>query len=581
MTQDAAHTDRSEEPLMTVGFHDLTRHVIGAVGDVAYHWNIKTDQMSWGQGAASLLGVSDETKLPTQHALMSRIAAFHGMTHQEAFFSTANSDKTGVAYQLEYQVKDDFGGMRWVEDRGRWYGDAEGRPAFAIGVLRSIDARFHREQQLVRLSTYDELTGLLNRIRLKESLGEILVSATLNKMQSAFLLLAIDNLAHINDAFGFDVADEVIIGVGNRLREVARRGDGLGRYAGNKFGLVLRNCSEEQLPAVSRRLLDFIRGEVITTTRGPVAATISAGAIALPQHAVTVEQALSRAEESLLHAKAMRRDSFVIYAPCREREKTRVRNINVADELIAALNERRIRLAYQPVVSAVNGETSMYECLIRMEQPDGTILPAFSFVPLAEKLGLISLLDYRAMELAVETLKAYPGVHLSLNVSGRTTSDRMWRDALMAYLQTDRDLAERLVIEITETVAMEEIAELAEFFASFRAMGCKIAIDDFGAGYTSFRNLKTMDVDLVKIDGSYVEGLVTNPDNQLFVRTFVELARNFNLPTIAEWVDSPEEVAMLRELGVDYFQGFYLGKPELSLPLNAGQGQNRSLSIRA
>lgn len=581
MTQDAAHTDRSEEPLMTVGFHDLTRHVIGAVGDVAYHWNIKTDQMSWGQGAASLLGVSDETKLPTQHALTSRIAAFHGMTHQEAFFSTANSDKTGVAYQLEYQVKDDFGGMRWVEDRGRWYGDAEGRPAFAIGVLRSIDARFHREQQLVRLSTYDELTGLLNRIRLKESLGEILVSATLNKMQSAFLLLAIDNLAHINDAFGFDVADEVIIGVGNRLREVARRGDGLGRYAGNKFGLVLRNCSEEQLPAVSRRLLDFIRGEVITTTRGPVAATISAGAIALPQHAVTVEQALSRAEESLLHAKAMRRDSFVIYAPCREREKTRVRNINVADELIAALNERRIRLAYQPVVSAVNGETSMYECLIRMEQPDGTILPAFSFVPLAEKLGLISLLDYRAMELAVETLKAYPGVHLSLNVSGRTTSDRMWRDALMAYLQTDRDLAERLVIEITETVAMEEIAELAEFFASFRAMGCKIAIDDFGAGYTSFRNLKTMDVDLVKIDGSYVEGLVTNPDNQLFVRTFVELARNFNLPTIAEWVDSPEEVAMLRELGVDYFQGFYLGKPELSLPLNAGQGQNRSLSIRA
>jgi len=581
MTQDAAHTDRSEEPLMTVGFHDLTRHVIGAVGDVAYHWNIKTDQMSWGQGAASLLGVSDETKLPTQHALTSRIAAFHGMTHQEAFFSTANSDKTGVAYQLEYQVKDDFGGMRWVEDRGRWYGDAEGRPAFAIGVLRSIDARFHREQQLVRLSTYDELTGLLNRIRLKESLGEILVSATLNKMQSAFLLLAIDNLAHINDAFGFDVADEVIIGVGNRLREVARRGDGLGRYAGNKFGLVLRNCSEEQLPAVSRRLLDFIRGEVITTTRGPVAATISAGAIALPQHAVTVEQALSRAEESLLHAKAMRRDSFVIYTPCREREKTRVRNINVADELIAALNERRIRLAYQPVVSAVNGETSMYECLIRMEQPDGTILPAFSFVPLAEKLGLISLLDYRAMELAVETLKAYPGVHLSLNVSGRTTSDRMWRDALMAYLQTDRDLAERLVIEITETVAMEEIAELAEFFASFRAMGCKIAIDDFGAGYTSFRNLKTMDVDLVKIDGSYVEGLVTNPDNQLFVRTFVELARNFNLPTIAEWVDSPEEVAMLRELGVDYFQGFYLGKPELSLPLNAGQGQNRSLSIRA
>lgn len=581
MAQDAAHNDRSGDKLTSAGIHDLTRHIIGAVGDVAYHWNIASDQIVWGQGAAALLGVADENKLVTHRAFAARIAAFNGMTRQEAFFSTTNSDKCGVAYQLEYQLKDDFGGMRWVEDRGRWYGDADGRPSFAIGVLRSIDARFHREQQLIRLSTYDELTGLLNRIRLKETLGEILVSATLNKTPSAFLLLAIDNLAHINDAFGFDVADEVIVGVGNRLREVARRGDGIGRYAGNKFGLVLRNCSEEQLPAVSRRLLDFIRSEVITTSHGPVAATISAGAVSLPLHAATVEHALSRAEESLVNAKAMRRDSFVVYTPCREREKTRVRNINVADELICALNERRIRLAYQPVVSAVTGETSMYECLIRMEQPDGTILPAFSFVPLAEKLGLISLLDYRAMELAIETLKAYPGVNLSLNVSGRTTSDRMWRDALMAYLQSDRDLAERLVIEITETVAMEEIAELAEFFASFRAMGCKIAIDDFGAGYTSFRNLKTMDVDLVKIDGSYVEGLVTNPDNQLFVRTLVELAHNFNLPTIAEWVDSPEEVTMLRELGVDYFQGFYLGKPELTLPLNAGQGQRQSLSLRA
>lgn len=581
MAQDAAHNGRSGDKLTSAGIHDLTSHIIGAVGDVAYHWNIASDQMVWGEGAATLLGLSDEKKLVTQRAFAARIAAFNGMTRQEAFFSTTNSDKTGIAYQLEYQIRDDFGGMRWVEDRGRWYGDADGRPVFAIGVLRSIDARFHREQQLIRLSTYDELTGLLNRVRLKEALGEVLVSATLNKTHSAFVLLAIDNLAHINDAFGFDVADEVIVGVGNRLRDVARRGDGLGRYAGNKFGLVLRNCSEEQLPAVSRRLLDFIRGDVIMTSHGPVAATISAGAVSLPAHATTDEQALSRAEESLANAKAMRRDSFVVYTPCRERERTRIRNINVADELICALNERRIHLAYQPVVSAVSGDTFMYECLIRMEQPDGTILPAFSFVPVAEKLGLISLLDYRAMELAVETLKAYPGVNLSLNVSGRTTSDRMWRDALMAYLQSDRDLAERLVIEITETVAMEEIAELAEFFSSFRAMGCKIAIDDFGAGYTSFRNLKTMDVDLVKIDGSYVEGLVKNPDNQLFVRTFVELAHNFNLPTIAEWVDSPEEVTLLRELGVDYFQGFYLGKPELSLPSDAGQGRGQNLALRA
>lgn len=570
MTQDAAHTQRPDQ-VGNLGRildprGDLTGRAVDAVGDVAYQWNIAEDKLLWGPGVTSLFGISDIDSVSSQRALSARIDAYNGATRQEAFITTlAGAKSAGMPYHLEYKIRDDFGGMRWVEDRGRWFGDESGRAIFAVGVLRSIDERYKREQQLIQLSTYDELTGLLNRARLKSVLDDVMTHAGKNKTGSAYLLLAIDNLAHINDAFGFDVADEVIVGVAERLRQIARRGDGLGRYAGNKFGLVLRNCAESQLPAVSRRLLEHVRGEVIATSRGPVAATVSAGAIALPQHANTVEQALAWTEEALVAAKLQRQDSFVVFTPCRERENNRTRNIKVADELIAALNERRIRLAYQPVVSAHTGVPIMYESLLRMAQPDGSILPAFSFVPLAEKLGLIGLLDFRAMELAVETLRENPDINLSLNVSGRTTGDHMWRETLTSQLQSDRALAERLVIEITETVAMEEIAELDDFFTSFREMGCKIAIDDFGAGYTSFRNLKSMDVDLVKIDGSYIENIVNNRDNQLFVRTLVELAHNFNLPTIAEWVDSPEEVAMCRDLGVDYLQGFYLGKPELTI----------------
>jgi len=221
-------------------------------------------------------------------------------------------------------------------------------------------------------------------------------------------------------------------------------------------------------------------------------------------------------------------------------------------------------------VSSVNGEIMMHECLLRLEQPDGTIVPAGQFISVAEKLGLINLLDYRAMELAVQTLVDNPKVHLSLNVSGNTTSDRMWLETLVSALQNDRTLAERLVIEITETVAIQEMSGSVEFVTTLRDLGCRVAIDDFGAGYTSFRNLKTLDVDLVKIDGSYVQDLLANTDNQFFIRTFVDLARNFNLPTVAEWVGTEEEVTMLRDFGVEYLQGFYTGKPMLMLPAESG-----------
>jgi diguanylate cyclase (GGDEF)-like protein len=566
-TQDARRVGEAYSfDIMEAQADDLLKSAVKAVGDAAYRWAIDEDTLAWGPGAEFLLGISDISKLATHRDFAARLVA-EGPNRYERICRSRESDKgSGVAYELEYQIRDDFGGTRWVEDRGRWFGGPDGAPAFAVGVLRAIDERHKRESELVRLSTYDELTGLLNRVRLKEALTEAMIASQRGRQNSAFLLIAVDNLALINDAFGFDVADEVIVSVGERLRSLARRGDSLGRYAGNKFGLVLHNCNEERLGGVCERLLAEVRDKVVLTARGPVAVTVSAGSIALPGHASSVDQALARAEEALIAAKQRLRDSHVVYAPSREREKTRLRNINVADELITALNDKRIRIAYQPIVDACTGEAAIYECLVRMEQPDGSLVSAGHFVPVAEKLGIIGLLDYRVMELAVEALRTHPDVILSLNVSGRTTADRLWRETLASHLTSDKNLARRLVIEITETVAIHEVVELTEFVAKFRELGCRIAIDDFGAGYTSFRNLKTLDVDLVKIDGSFVIDLATNPDNQFFVRTLVDLARNFNLPTVAEWVSNEEEVEMLRDFGVKYLQGFYLGEPAMSLP---------------
>ncbi len=549
------------------GGADLFSTAANALGDAAYRWDIKSDQILWADGAVEMLGLDGSIDIANERAYAARVLSQKGSSRFDLVTNSDAKDQgMGVLYELEYQVKTAAGKPRWIEDRGRWFADEAGYPATAIGVLRSVDRRHDRDDQLARLSTFDDLTGLFTRARLKVALSETLQTAINHQSAGAFLLLAVDNLSLINDSYGFDIADEVIVGIGNRLRGLARRADSVGRYSGNKFGLVLGNCDKDRLVSVTERLLASVRDQAIQTSRGPVAATISAGCVALPVHAQAVEQALSNAEEALTVAKQMQRDSYVVFSPSRERERLRQYNMNVTDELVSALNERRICLAYQPIVSSTTGDVVMHECLIRLMQHDGTIVAAGDFVPIAEKLGLIGLLDFRAMELAMDALRANPDVNLSLNVSGRTASDHMWLDTLVAQLNADRSLAERLMVEITETMALHEIEGSADFVSTLRGLGCQIAIDDFGAGYTSFRNLQEVAVDLVKIDGSFVKDLLSNRDNQFFVRTLVDLAHNFSLPIVAEWVGNEDEVAMLRDFGVEYLQGFFLGEPVLQLP---------------
>jgi EAL domain-containing protein (putative c-di-GMP-specific phosphodiesterase class I) len=163
----------------------------------------------------------------------------------------------------------------------------------------------------------------------------------------------------------------------------------------------------------------------------------------------------------------------------------------------------------------------------------------------------------------VAQLYAHPEVKLSINVSGTTATDPSWLQSFITYVRENREVAERMTVELTETAALHAFEENARFVSRLRDMGCRVAIDDFGAGYTSFRNLHMLRVDTVKIDGSYVKGLARSPDNQIFVRTLVELAKNFQLETVAEWVSSEEDAELLARYGVDYFQGYCFGEPSL------------------
>jgi EAL domain-containing protein (putative c-di-GMP-specific phosphodiesterase class I) len=258
-------------------------------------------------------------------------------------------------------------------------------------------------------------------------------------------------------------------------------------------------------------------------------------------------------------AKRRRAGSFLVWRPNVERDAQRRVNIRVTDEIVTALNERRIVMAFEPVVDARSREPAFHECLVRMQQDDGQFLLAPDIVPVAEKLGLIRLVDHRVLELVVAELAAAPSVQLSLNISPDTTMDPDWWASIESLMRAHPGVAERLIVEITETVAIQDIDDVRGFVTRLKNFGSRIAIDDFGAGYTSFRNLRKLGVDIVKIDGAFVQNIARSADDRAFVQTLIDLARRLGIKTVAEWVQDEESASMLRDWGCDYIQGRLIG----------------------
>jgi diguanylate cyclase (GGDEF)-like protein len=535
------------------------RLAVTGAGMASFDWTLADDRIGW-DGALDILSLhTDPDRLAhgaTVRAWMSRA----GREHLESIVSeTACKERL---FEFEFEAASAMGAV-WFEMRGVRLPDSIGNAERLSGTLHIVTERKREAQRLTYLATRDELTGHLNRTSLRAELARAIESAKAEERTCAYLVASIDRLAMINEAYGFGAADEVIVTVGERIAGNLKCTDIVGRTAGNKLGVILGDCSEREMLLVADRLRSIVRGEVISTRGGTVSATISVGAVGLPGAASSSQEAMLRAEEALDRGRATGRDGFAIYAKSPQREMARLRLMTIADEVVAALNDDRLAFAYQPIVSAVTLLPEHYECLLRMKKPDGSIVPAGQFIPAAEQLGIVRLVDRRALEMTVADLHAHPGVTLAVNVSGTTAGDPSWLQSFIHYIREHQDVANRLIVELTETAALEAFEKSTRFISQLRDMGCRVAIDDFGAGFTSFRNLQMLRVDMVKIDGAYVKGLTQSPDNQIFVRTLVNLAKNFNLLTVAEWVGSAEEAQLLATFGVDYFQGFHFGEPSL------------------
>lgn len=542
----------------TEGLDALRAMLLGAQA-VAFDWSVAAGRICWD---VARVGGHDTI----EYVCVDYCGPFRALLDREALrrLKTLLDEPFPGNPSFNLHFFDGTGSARrWFEVAALRIPGADGRAEKIKGVIRTTGNGAQADQSLALIAMRDELTGLLSRPQLRDELSGIITQAAGRSETYAYLVAAIDRLGIINQIHGYDAADEVIATVGQRLGQALRTGDIIGRTAGNKFGILLKLSEANEATSIVSRLHEAVNAKPVTTAGGAVLATVSIGAVMAPQHATNAAEAMQRAEEALAKARNFGRNGFAIYAPSAQRESERRKLVSTGDEIVSALEENRVLFAFQPIVRARSRQPESYECLLRIQRSDGSILPAKDFVPAAEALGLVRLLDRRALEMAIAELYRNRNLKLAVNVSATTATDRAWLISFANYVRDHRKVADRLAIELTETAALLCFEENARFVTRLRDLGCRVAIDDFGAGHTSFRSLHQMRVDAVKIDGLYVEHVSQSAENQLFVRTLAELARNLRVETVAEWVSSEEDAVLLDQYGIDYFQGHHIGRPEL------------------
>ncbi|ARN80157.1 putative bifunctional diguanylate cyclase/phosphodiesterase [Methylocystis bryophila] len=541
--------------------------VLNSIGELVYVWDLVTDRISWTGDLPRTLGSLGEVDLSSGIAFGDRVSPESVVSRYEAIVKSDHRDEgDGVPYQLVYGLLQPrelgISGSVWVEDTGRWYGGADGRPARAQGVLRVVTERHNAERLRARHAHIDSLTGLLNRSHLSEKLQRLIEAAERSRKPFALLLVGLENLFALNRNYGYDAGDEVIAGLARRLCANMRASDLLARHAGNKIAIVAPECDLEQMQSIAMRLIDCVAAEPFETKAGAVPATIRVGGVIGPRHGRSSQMLFQHAEEALDAARESSSARFSAFSPSLARGHQRMQALSVAESIVSALDENRVELALQPIVRAKDGEAAFYEALLRVRLGDGSLVTPGSILPVAEKAGLVRLLDRRVLDLALEKMSADPRLRLSVNASLSTLLDPEWPDRLARALEMRQGVAERLTIEITETSMIEDIETTGHVVASCKRLGIKMAMDDFGSGHTSFRNLRAMAFDLVKIDGAFIRNIVNSEDDRFFARTLTALAHHLKLEIVAEWVEDEATAAMLREWGVDYFQGAFFGSAE-------------------
>ena len=468
-----------------------------------------------------------------------------------------------------------------------------------VVVFHDVSHLREMEQQLSWQATHDVLTGLANRREFERRLSKLLENAKGENVHHALLYLDLDNFKTVNDTCGHAAGDEFLRQLTKVMQSRMRASDTLARLGGDEFGALLESCPLDQAVRIANAIRDTVRDFRFVWQAKGFSVGVSIGLVPLDARSGTTARVLAAADASCYEAKNKGRDRVQVHRPQDRRFTQRTGELQMINHAFELGNFRLYRQRIVPL-QADASRRPHYEVLVRMIDPAGTVLPPMAFMPAAERYNLLTTVDRWVITTLVKFLAdelkagriAYDngetGSMYAVNLSGASMSDNSFPEFLRKLL-AGYDLPRGvLCFEVTETTAIANLNKAAELMHELRGAGCTFALDDFGIGMSSFAYLKYLPVDYLKIDGTFVKDMATDPMDLAIVDAINRIAHILRMKTVAEFVEDEVTLIRLRDLGVDFAQGFFVAKPEAitaavqeAIPMPSVQSAGESAPRRA
>jgi diguanylate cyclase (GGDEF)-like protein len=435
--------------------------------------------------------------------------------------------------------------------------------------VRHLLASRRAERFMMHLAYHDSLTALPNREYFHQRLSEVLADPVIRTSQHAVMYIDLDQFKIVNDTCGHSAGDQLLRQLAHLLQATLRKDDLVARLGGDEFGVLLLHCDMERACQVAEKLRETVAGFRFFWESRIFTVGASIGVVPIDGDSVPLATVLSAADAACYAAKDSGRNQVQVYRPENEELRQRRTEMGWVNRITRALDEQRFRLRYQPIValSSCERQADHIEMLVTMIDENGVSIAPDAFIPAAERYNLMPSIDRWVIDNALRFIGSLPdGAHhlqtCCINLSGASLTD----EHLLQYIQgklVEYGVSPRLVcFEITETATIANMNRALRLISELRARGCRFALDDFGTGLASFAYLKHLPVDFLKIDGSFVKNIVRDPVNLAIVRATNEIGHALGIATIAEYVEDAETLQALRELGVDYGQGFGIARPK-------------------
>lgn len=438
-------------------------------------------------------------------------------------------------------------------------GGDERKTCLSVGL--DVTAHKQAERRLSQLVDHDAVTGLLNRGAFQRELDDLLA---VPPRQGALFVCDIDEFKAVNEASGHEKGDAMLALFARKATTHEPLPGLAARLGGDEFAFYYAQMSVAEAIVTARQLNRTLVGIGPTLGLPKHSFTSCVGIALIQDDDLHADGLIAKAETALVQARHKGEGNWHLYSPTDPYQADKGRRVYWSDELERALTENRLALHFRPILELATRRISHCEALIRLHGRDGSLIMPGQFMGVAEATGLVRRLDRWVIEEATRTLceSFNPhGIRLALNLSGRSLDDEETLETLRRCLAQEGMAGEQFILEITETAALADIRAAARLMGRYRELGCAFSLDDFGVGYNSFQYLKELPVDSVKIDGSFIAGLKRNRDDQVFVKALTEAVHGFGKKVVAEFVEDGETLDLLQEYGVDYAQGYYIGRP--------------------